>query len=57
MKAAELKAAGKNIISLSMGEPDYDTPQNIKDAAIAAIQAQSGATDQEKLAAWSQASR
>jgi aspartate aminotransferase len=38
MKAAELKAAGKNIISLSMGEPDYDTPQNIKDAAIAAIQ-------------------
>jgi len=38
MKAAELKAAGKNIISLSMGEPDYDTPQNIKDAAIKAIQ-------------------
>lgn len=37
MKAAELKAAGKDIISLSMGEPDFDTPQNIKDAAIAAI--------------------
>ncbi len=38
MKAAELKAAGKDIISLSMGEPDYDTPKNIKDAAIVAIQ-------------------
>lgn len=37
MKAAELKAAGKDIISLSMGEPDFDTPQNIKDAAIEAI--------------------
>lgn len=38
MKAAELKASGKDIISLSMGEPDFDTPQNIKDAAIKAIQ-------------------
>ena len=38
MKAAELKAAGKDIISLGMGEPDFDTPQNIKDAAIKAIQ-------------------
>ncbi len=38
MKAAELKAAGKDIISLSMGEPDFDTPQNIKEAAIKAIQ-------------------
>lgn len=37
MKAAELKASGKDIISLSMGEPDFDTPQNIKDAAIIAI--------------------
>jgi aspartate aminotransferase len=37
MKAAELKAAGNNIISLSMGEPDYDTPNNIKEAAIVAI--------------------
>lgn len=37
MKAAELKAAGKDIISLGMGEPDFDTPQNIKDAAIVAI--------------------
>ena len=38
MKAAELKAAGNDIISLSMGEPDFDTPKNIKDAAIVAIQ-------------------
>ncbi len=37
MKANELKAAGKDIISLSMGEPDFDTPDNIKNAAIAAI--------------------
>jgi aspartate aminotransferase len=37
MKAAELKAAGKDIISLGMGEPDFDTPQNIKNAAIVAI--------------------
>lgn len=37
MKAAELKAAGNDIISLGMGEPDYDTPDNIKEAAIAAI--------------------
>ena len=38
-KARALKAAGKNIISLSAGEPDFETPQNIKDAAIRAIQA------------------
>ena len=38
MKAAELKAAGKDIISLGMGEPDFDTPQNIKNAAILAIE-------------------
>ncbi|MEW9918866.1 pyridoxal phosphate-dependent aminotransferase [Marimonas sp. MJW-29] len=36
-KAAELKAAGRDIIGLGAGEPDFDTPQNIKDAAIAAI--------------------
>lgn len=36
-KAAELKAAGRDIISLGLGEPDYDTPDFIKDAAIAAI--------------------
>jgi aspartate aminotransferase len=37
MKAAELKAAGKNIIGLAMGEPDFDTPDNIKEAGILAI--------------------
>ncbi len=36
-KARDLKAAGKDIISLSVGEPDFDTPDNIKEAAIAAI--------------------
>jgi len=36
-KAAELKAAGRAIIALGAGEPDFDTPQNIKDAAIKAI--------------------
>lgn len=36
-KARELKAAGRDIISLSIGEPDFDTPQNIKDAATAAM--------------------
>ena len=38
-KANELNAAGKDVISLSAGEPDFDTPQNIKDAAVAAIAA------------------
>ena len=38
-KAAELKAAGRDVIGLGAGEPDFDTPQNIKDAAIAAIAA------------------
>lgn len=37
-RAAELKAAGQNIISLGAGEPDFDTPQHIKEAAIRAIQ-------------------
>ena len=37
--AAELRAAGKDIIGLGAGEPDFDTPQHIKDAAIAAINA------------------
>ena len=37
-KARALKAAGKDIISLSAGEPDFETPRNIKDAAIAAIE-------------------
>jgi aspartate aminotransferase len=38
-KARAMKAAGRDIISLSAGEPDFDTPQNVKDAAINAIQA------------------
>src|SRR5678816_2837277 len=36
-KARELKAAGKDVISLAAGEPDFDTPDNIKEAAIKAI--------------------
>lgn len=36
-KARELKAAGKDIISLSLGEPDFNTPEFIKEAAIKAI--------------------
>lgn len=38
-KANALKAQGKNIIALSFGEPDFDTPDNIKEAAIRAIKA------------------
>ncbi len=37
-KAAELRASGKDIIGLGAGEPDFDTPEHIKLAAIAAIQ-------------------
>ena len=38
-KARELKAAGRNVIGLGAGEPDFDTPANIKLAAIHAIEA------------------
>lgn len=38
-KAAELRAAGQDIIGLGAGEPDFDTPDHIKDAAVAAIKA------------------
>ncbi|MCF8482511.1 MAG: pyridoxal phosphate-dependent aminotransferase [Rhodospirillum sp.] len=38
-KAAELKAAGRDVIGLGAGEPDFDTPDHIKDAAVAAIKA------------------
>jgi aspartate aminotransferase len=38
-KARALKAAGRDIISLSAGEPDFDTPAHVKQAAIAAIEA------------------
>ena len=36
-KARELKAVGKDVIGLGAGEPDFDTPDNIKKAAIKAI--------------------
>ncbi len=38
-KARELAAAGRDVIGLGAGEPDFDTPDNIKQAAIRAIQA------------------
>ena len=38
-KAAELRRAGENVIGLGAGEPDFDTPEHIKQAAIEAIQA------------------
>lgn len=36
-KVAELRAQGHDVIGLSAGEPDFDTPENIKQAAVAAI--------------------
>lgn len=36
-KAAELKRAGRDVIGLGAGEPDFDTPENVKEAAIRAI--------------------
>ncbi len=36
-KAREMRAAGKDVIGLGAGEPDFDTPDNVKDAAIEAI--------------------
>jgi len=36
-KARELKAQGRDVIGLAAGEPDFDTPDNIKEAAIKAI--------------------
>lgn len=38
-KAAALKAQGKDIIALNLGEPDFDTPEPIKEAAMAAMKA------------------
>lgn len=37
-KARDLAASGRSIISLTIGEPDFDTPENVKQAAIAAIE-------------------
>jgi len=39
MKARQLKEAGRDVIGLGAGEPDFDTPENIKEAAIKAIRA------------------
>jgi aspartate aminotransferase len=39
MQAMQLKAQGKDIISLGAGEPDFDTPEHVREAAIAAIRA------------------
>lgn len=36
-KARQMKAAGRDVIGLGAGEPDFDTPENIKDAAVDAI--------------------
>ena len=36
-KAREMRVAGKDVIGLGAGEPDFDTPDNIKEAAIKAI--------------------
>ena len=36
-RAKELKAQGKDVISLGAGEPDFDTPEHVKEAAIRAI--------------------
>jgi len=38
-KAREMARSGRDIIALSAGEPDFDTPQNVKDAAVAALAA------------------
>lgn len=38
-KAADLKRAGRDVIALAAGEPDFDTPRHVRDAAIAAINA------------------
>ena len=38
-KAAQLEAEGKDVVDLSVGEPDFDTPENIKDAAKDALDA------------------
>jgi len=38
-KAKQMKAEGIDVVSFGAGEPDFDTPQNVKDAAIAALQA------------------
>ena len=46
-KAAELKAQGRDVIGRGAGEPDFDTPENIKEAGIRAIR--DGATKYTKV--------
>ena len=48
-KARALKAAGRDVIALSAGEPDFDTPDNIKNAAIEAIKAELGASGMKDM--------
>ncbi|MEO8759148.1 MAG: aminotransferase class I/II-fold pyridoxal phosphate-dependent enzyme, partial [Devosia sp.] len=36
-KAADMKRAGRDVISLAAGEPDFDTPLNVREAAIRAM--------------------
>ena len=38
-RAMELRAQGRDIVSLSAGEPDFDSPEHIRAAAIAAVEA------------------
>ncbi|MDR3506558.1 MAG: pyridoxal phosphate-dependent aminotransferase [Caulobacteraceae bacterium] len=55
-KARALKAAGRNVISLAAGEPDFDTPDNIKEAAIKAIRdGQTKYTDADGMPALKEA--
>ena len=60
-KARELKAAGHDVIGLGAGEPDFDTPDNIKDAAIKAIRegktARTGSTISRARPSWRRAAR
>ena len=54
--ATQLKHEGRDIISLSAGEPDFDTPDHIKEAAIAAIRAgQTKYTDPDGMLSLKQA--
>ena len=48
--ATQMKSAGRDVISLSAGEPDFDTPDHIKNAAIEAIKSgQTKYTDPEGM--------
>ena len=51
-KARALKAAGRDVIGLGAGEPDFDTPDNIKQAAIKAIMDGQGVEIHRRSTAW-----